>query len=76
MASSVYGMVTRRDLTSFGGFLRSTFSQTLKQNMNIIAIREYVTKETEEGIEYEIRNYCYVTNERLSPWKTHKTYGQ
>ena len=41
-----------------------------------VAIREYVKKETEEGIEYETREYCYVTNERLSPWKAHKTYGQ
>jgi len=43
-----------------------------KKSRRFVAIREKVIVDGEETYQ----NFCYVTNENLTPWKAHKKYGK
>jgi hypothetical protein len=47
------------------------------KSRRFVAVRELTVVITEGLLfpKYEYRYFCYVTNDRLSPWKTHKKYA-
>ncbi|MBN4073478.1 hypothetical protein JYT23_01435 [Mariprofundus ferrooxydans] len=69
-------------IAGYGGWEQSTFTHrcgTWSRTRVFVAVRRANDEDSRQGKLLDMRAYdyfCYVTTENLTPWQTHKKYGE